>query len=124
MIIGGQIALGPTRLLRVCPEGTFIETSEDTSFFQISEMEYGRPIRIRSHDSQVDFPPAINLLLVSVDSTAKANFSVGLALDLQTSTSDSFEIGCRNPNLREIFEGWGDAPREALARLSPYEMIT
>jgi len=84
LILGGQIKGLPPRLFLIYPEGNFIEAQEDTPFFQIGETKYGRPILVRAQDSEMSFEDAVKLLLVSFDSTIKANLSVGLPLDLMT----------------------------------------
>src|SRR5690606_16675950 len=82
MILAGQIKGMEPRLFLIYPEGNFIEASWDTPFFQIGETKYGRPILIRGYDRAMSFEDAVKLLMVSFDSTLKANLSVGLPLDL------------------------------------------
>jgi len=92
LILGGQIAGMPPRLFLIYPEGNFIEAQDDTPFFQIGETKYGRPILVRAQDPEMSFEDAVRLLLVSFDSTIKANLSVGLPLDLTTYETDSHAI--------------------------------
>ncbi|MFD0978841.1 peptidase [Tropicimonas aquimaris] len=128
IIVGGQIDPGPPRLFMIYSEGNFIEASEDTPFFQIGETKYGRPMLLRGFSEDLTFPDAIKLLLVSFDSTLKANLSVGMPFDLQTYVADSYQIGHEdritrdNPYYNEISEGWGRALRDALGQLPPYDM--
>ena len=128
MIVGGQIRPGPPRLFLVYPEGNFIEASGDTPFFQIGETKYGRPILVRAYDPAMPFAEAVKLLLVSFDSTIKANLSVGMPIDLQIYAADSFR---RGPEARieaddayfaAISGGWGEALRDAFARLPPFDL--
>ena len=70
------------RLFMIYPEGNFIESSDDTPFFQIGETKYGKPIIVRAYDRTMSFAETVKLLLVSFDSTLKSNLSVGLPLDL------------------------------------------
>lgn len=127
LILGGQIDPGPTRLFMIYPEGNFIEASDDTPFFQIGETKYGRPILIRAYDPDMDFPEAIKLLLVSFDSTVKANLSVGLPFDVQTYAADSLDYGfqtrieANDPYFHLISDGWGDALRDAFASLPRFD---
>jgi len=93
LILGGQIKGLPPRLFLIYPEGNFIEAQEDTPFFQIGETKYGRPILVRAQDAEMSFEDAVKLLLVSFDSTMKANLSVGLPLDLMTYETNSFKRG-------------------------------
>ena len=90
MIVAGQIAGMEPRLFMIYPEGNFIEASLETPFFQIGETKYGRPIIIRGHDRGMSLEDAVKLLVVSFDSTLKANLSVGLPLDLMVIGRDAF----------------------------------
>jgi putative proteasome-type protease len=128
MIVGGQIRPGPPRLFLVYPEGNFIEASEDTPFFQIGETKYGRPILVRAYDPDMAFDEAVKLLLVSFDSTMKANLSVGMPIDLQIYAADSYRRGretrieANDVYFSSLSEGWGEALREAFAGLPPYDL--
>ncbi len=127
MIIGGQIGGSDPRLFLVYPEGNFIEASAETPFFQIGETKYGRPILVRAYDPDMSFEDATKLLLVSFDSTIKANLSVGLPLDLQVYDRDSLAVGTHrrivqeDPYYQLISTGWGDALRSAFNSLPPFK---
>ena len=120
-ILGGQIKGGQSRLFYIYPEGNFIESSADTPFFQIGENKYGKPILVRAYQEQMSFEEAVKLLLVSFDSTLKANLSVGLPLDMQIYEADSFETGARrrfevtDPYYQTVSESWS-----ALEKLPPF----
>ena len=73
----------------IYPEGNFIEAGKGTPYFQIGETKYGRPILVRAYEPEMSFEAAVKLLLVSFDSTIKANLSVGLPLDMQLYETDS-----------------------------------
>ncbi|OWU83336.1 peptidase [Oceanicola sp. 22II-s10i] len=128
LIVGGQIHGGEPRLYLVYPEGNFIEASDDTPFFQIGETKYGRPIMIRAYDRQMSFEEAIKLLLVSFDSTIKANLSVALPLDWHVYEKDSCKTGRMgrierdDPYFEIVSNGWGGALRDAFAALPEFEM--
>lgn len=128
LILGGQIAGIGQRLFLIYPEGNFIEVSEDTPFFQIGETKYGRPILLRAYDPDMSFENAVKLLLVSFDSTLKANLSVGLPLDLQIVESDCFEpfhqrrIAADDPYYRVITTGWGEALKRTFHSLPDYQI--
>lgn len=123
VILGGQIAGGAPRLFLIYPEGNFIEASSDTPFFQIGETKYGRPILVRAYDRQMSFEDAIKLLMVSFDSTIKANLSVDLPLDVATYRADTllpghaFRIGRDDPYYQLISTSWSDALRAAFFSL-------
>jgi putative proteasome-type protease len=128
MIVGGQIGEGEPRLFLVYPEGNFIEASEDTPFFQIGETKYGRPILVRAFDPDMGFADAIKLLLVSFDSTIKANLSVGLPLDFQLYQAGSLtsapihRIERDDPYFQTISDGWGDALKLAFDSLPAFDL--
>lgn len=126
LIVGGQIAGGEPRLFMIYPEGNFIEAGEDTPFFQIGETKYGRPILVRAYDPGMSFADALKLLMVSFDSTIKANLTVGLPLDFQVYTAGSLEQGdilrveADDPYFRTVSDGWGDALKLAFDSLPKY----
>lgn len=126
-ILGGQIRGTEPRLFHIYPEGNFIETSEDTPFFQIGETKYGKPILVRAYDPAMTFAETAKLLLVSFDSTVKSNLSVGLPLDLLFYERDSFKVGYSkrirqdDPYYREISDGWSDALKSAFKRLPDFQ---
>jgi len=112
----------------VYPEGNFIEATGDTRFFQSGETKYGRPILVRAIDADMSFEDAVKLLMVSFDSTIKANMSVGLPLDLQIYAKDSYAVGHErrfkvdDPYYQAISSGWGEALKNALNALPDYEL--
>ena len=126
LILGGQIAGGPPRLFLIYPEGNFIETSEDTPFLQVGETKYGKPILVRAYDPDLDFEQAMRLLLVSFDSTVKANLSVAPPFDYHFYETDSLCSGQRgrikpdDPYYTLISEAWGQALKSALNSLPAY----
>lgn len=123
LILGGQIGDNPPRLFLIYPEGNFIEAGADTPFFQIGEIKYGRPILVRAYDADMSFDSALKLLMVSFDSTLKANLSVGAPLDYfcYETGSHKKEWGGRitldNPEFQKISMQWGDALKQALDTL-------
>lgn len=130
MIVAGQIKGMEPRLFLIYPEGNFIEASFDTPFFQIGETKYGRPILIRGYSRDMEFEAAIKLMMVSFDSTLKANLSVGLPLDLVVIERGNFEplherrIDGDDPYFKAISTGWGEALRQAFHSLPNYLMDT
>ena len=123
----GQIAGMPPRLFLIYPEGNFIEASAETPFLQIGETKYGKPILVRANDPTMTFEDAVTLLLVSFDSTIKANLSVGLPLDLQIVETDHLHMApqmrltAEHPGYQAVASQWGDALRSAFASLPPFE---
>jgi putative proteasome-type protease len=62
--------------------GNFIEATRETCYFQIGESKYGKPVLDRLIVPTTPLDAAAKCALVSMDSTLKANLSVGLPLDL------------------------------------------
>ncbi len=126
IIVAGQIRDMEPRLFLIYPEGNFIEASFDTPFFQIGETKYGRPILLRGYDQGMSFEEAVKLLMVSFDSTLKANLSVGLPLDMLVIPRDSFvplydrRIEKDDPYFRSISNGWGEALKQAFHALPDF----
>ena len=126
IIVAGQIRDMEPRLFMIYPEGNFIEASYDTPFFQIGETKYGRPIILRGYDRAMTFEDAVKLLMVSFDSTLKANLSVGLPLDLLVVEKDGFaplhtrRISAADPYFQKISSGWGEALKQAFHSLPDY----
>jgi putative proteasome-type protease len=126
LILAGQIKGMEPRLFLIYPEGNFIEASWDTPFFQIGETKYGRPILIRGYDRNLSCEDAVKLLMVSFDSTLKANLSVGLPLDLMVIGRDTFapthqrRIEASDPYFQSVSAGWSDALRTAFHSLPDY----
>tara|TARA_R110002020_G_scaffold67179_12_gene176567 strand:- start:15088 stop:15822 length:735 start_codon:yes stop_codon:yes gene_type:complete len=127
VIVGGQIKGGAPTLFLIYPEGNFIEVTDDAPFFQIGEAKYGKPILVRAYERDMSFEDAIKLLMVSFDSTIKANLSVGLPLDLQIYAKESFDVDdqprilASDPYYQAISQGWGEALRAALMHLPAYK---
>ncbi|QYJ06666.1 proteasome-type protease [Qipengyuania flava] len=127
IIVAGQIAGMEPRLFMVYPEGNFIEASQDTPFFQIGETKYGRPILIRGYDRTMSLEDAVKLVMVSFDSTLKANLSVGLPLDLQVIEREAFaasherRVTHEDPYFQAISSSWGDALKNAFHSLPDYQ---
>jgi len=125
-ILGGQIKGSPPRLFMIYPEGNFIESTDDTPFFQIGETKYGKPIIIRAYERTMSLAETVKLLLVSFDSTLKSNLSVGLPLDLLFYEKDAFKVSLRkrigqdDQYYRTISDGWSNALKTAFASLPDF----
>jgi putative proteasome-type protease len=119
IIVAGQIAGEKMRMFHIYAAGNFIESTPDTPFFQIGEAKYGKPIldRVARYDTPLD--GAVKLALISMDSTLRSNFSVGLPADLLVYRRDTQEIAASeritedNPYFRSIRERWSEALRAA-----------
>lgn len=128
LILGGQIKGAPPRLFMIYPEGNFVEAGDDTPFFQIGETKYGKPILVRAYDPAMSFEDAVKLLMLSFDSTIKANLSVGLPLDLHLYETESFQTGIRrrikpgDAYFETLSSGWGEALKDAVQSMPPYTL--
>jgi putative proteasome-type protease len=130
MILGGQIKGSAPRLFLIYPEGNFIEAGGDTPFFQIGEAKYGKPILVRAYDPDMSFEDAVKLLMVSFDSTVKANLSVGLPFDVQVYETDTLKSGTSqrieadDDYFASISSGWGEALKDAFNSLPNFKFDT
>jgi putative proteasome-type protease len=130
MILGGQIKGSAPRLFLIYPEGNFIEAGGDTPFFQIGEAKYGKPILVRAYDPDMSFEDAVKLLMVSFDSTVKANLSVGLPFDVQVYETDTLTSGTSqrieadDDYFASISSGWGEALKDAFNSLPDFKFDT
>ncbi len=125
-ILGGQIVGEPPRLFQIYQEGNFIEATKDTSYFQIGEHKYGKPILDRVANPEMRMGNAAKLILISFDSTLRSNLSVGMPIDLLIYRKDELKVGeqrrieDRDPYFRKISAGWSQALRNAFAHIDEY----
>ena len=123
LIVGGQIRGEPQRLFHIYPEGNFIETSEETPYFQLGESKYGKPILDRVVTTGTPQKEAAKCVLISFDSTIKSNISVGLPIDLLWYPSNSLRIGVQqrirdgDPYFSMLRQRWGGGLRRVFGEL-------
>jgi len=123
LTLGGQIKGEAPRLFSIYAAGNFIEATTDTTYFQIGESKYGKPIidRVLRRTSRLN--EAMKCALVSMDSTIRSNLSVGLPLDLVIVKRDRFNVARHlsidsdNEYFRGIRGRWSEALREAFVQL-------
>ena len=122
-IVGGQIKGEPPRLFSIYSAGNFIEASPDTTYFQIGESKYGKPINDRVTRRSMPLSEAAKCALISMDSTIRSNLTVGPPLDLVIVRRDEYrvashmDIGPENKYFQMIRGAWGEALREAFSEL-------
>jgi putative proteasome-type protease len=122
-IVGGQINGEGPRLFHVYAAGNFIEATPDTTYFQIGESKYGKPIIDRVTRRSMPLSEAAKCALISMDSTIRSNLSVGPPLDLVVVRRDEYrvashvDIDADNRYFQMIRNGWGEALREAFSAL-------
>jgi putative proteasome-type protease len=123
LTLGGQIKGEGPRLFSIYNAGNFIEATSDTTYFQIGESKYGKPIIDRVLRRTSSLNEAVKCALVSMDSTIRSNLSVGLPLDLVIVRRDRFgvarhmSIDADNAYFQGIRSRWSEALREAFAQL-------
>ena len=122
-IVGGQIAGGRQRLFQIYNEGNFIESTEGSSYFQIGESKYGKPVIDRVIHPETSLLEATKCLLVSFDSTIRSNASVGLPIDLLVYHKDTLKVAFQrkivesDPYYNMVHEHWGSGLRKVFAEL-------
>jgi len=122
-IVGGQIRGEPPRLFQVYSAGNFIEATADTTYFQLGESKYGKPIIDRVTRRSMPLSEAAKCALISMDSTIRSNLTVGPPLDLVIVRRDEYrvashvDIGPDNKYFQMIRGAWGEALREAFSAL-------
>jgi len=130
IILAGQIEGRRMRMFQIYSAGNYIESSPDTPFFQIGETKYGKPIldRVAHYDTPLE--DGVKLALISMDSTLRSNFSVGLPMDLLVYRKDTQRIAAQerigddNAYFRGIRENWSNALRAAYRDLPPPPWIS
>ena len=128
LILGGQVKGEIPKMFLIYPQGNFIESSSDNPFFQIGETKYGKPILVRAYDPSLSFEETIKLMLLSFDSTLKANLSVGLPLDFQIYEKDEFITGAHgrfqngDQYFADVSSGWSLALKSAFKAMPNLNM--
>jgi putative proteasome-type protease len=123
LILGGQIRGEAPRLFSLYAAGNFIEATAETTYFQIGESKYGKPILDRVIRRSSSLSEGAKCALVSMDSTIRSNLAVGLPLDLVIVKRDQLAIArhasieADNAYFRSLRNLWSEALREAFARL-------
>lgn len=124
-IIGGQIADSKPSIYLVYPQGNHITTSKDTTFLQIGESKYGKPIldRILSPGSSLE--TASLCALVSMDSTMRSNLTVGPPIEVMVYEKDSlvlnryYRFEDDSDYLRQLKKSWDSNLKDAFSNLPP-----
>jgi putative proteasome-type protease len=123
LTLGGQIRGEAPRLFSIYSAGNFIEATPETSYFQIGESKYGKPIIDRVVRRSSSLNEAAKAALVSMDSTMRSNLSVGPPLDLVIVKRDAFEVARHisiddgDPYFTSIRRRWSEALREVFTQL-------
>ena len=121
IIFGGQIKGEACRMFQIYSAGNFIESQNESVYFQIGESKYGKPIIDRLINPETSLNEAAKCALVSMDSTLRSNISVGLPLDLllyeanTLSVSRFVTVDEKNQYFRMIRDTWGQQLKRVFA---------
>ncbi len=126
-IIGGEVAGAGHEVCLVYAQGNYISATPETPYLQIGETKYGKPIldRIIAADTTLD--DAARCALVSLDSTIRANISVGPPLDLAICVAGELRVSRRlslaadSPLYVGIKLGWNEGLKRAFLELPRFE---
>jgi putative proteasome-type protease len=123
ILLSGQIKGEAPRLFHIYSAGNFIESSDETPYFQIGETKYGKPIIDRVVNHKSDMMDAVKCVLISFDSTIRSNLSVAAPIDLMLYHTDSFNADSRQRITEKdeyyttIRQGWSDGLKKVFSAL-------
>jgi len=123
LLFGGQIKDGEPAIFLMYSAGNFIAAAHETSFLQIGESKYGKPILDRIITRNTSLEDAARCALVSMDSTIKSNATVGPPIEIMVYETDSYEsnhylrLDEDDDYLRSIRQSWNEAIQTAFAEL-------
>jgi putative proteasome-type protease len=126
-ILGGQIKGREPNIYLIYPQGNYISASENTPYLQVGETKYGKPILDRIITPATSLDDAARCALVSLDSTMRANISVGPPLELAIYEKDSLAFNHRlsltygTPLYTALQKSWNEGLRRAFNRLPRFE---
>ena len=126
-IVGGQILGGKPSLYQIYRAGNFISVSEETPYLQIGESKYGKPILDRILTPSTSLEDAARCTLVSMDSTMRANATVGPPVEVLVYEADTFEADHyiklveEDSYLLTLRRAWGEAILAAFIDLPLFE---
>lgn len=124
-IIGGQIAGSKPSIYLVYPQGNHITTSKDTTFLQVGESKYGKPILDRILSPASSLETAVLCGLVSMDSTMRSNLTVGPPIEVMIYESGSMVLNRYHrfeddsEYLRQLKRSWDSNLKDAFSKLPP-----
>ena len=124
-IIGGQISGNKPSAYLVYPQGNHITTSKDTTFLQVGESKYGKPILDRILSPSSTLETASLCALVSMDSTMRSNLTVGPPIEVMVYEKDSlvlnryYRFEDDSDYLRQLKKSWDSNLKDAFSKLPP-----
>lgn len=122
-LLGGQVAGNEHGVALVYPAGNHITTSTDTSYLQIGESKYGKPILDRIINPNTSLETAALCALVSMDSTMRSNLTVGPPIEVLLYHANSFVLHPYHrfeedsEFLRDLKKSWDSRLKEAFNQL-------
>lgn len=126
-IVGGQIRGSEASIYLIYSAGNYISVSEETSYLQIGESKYGKPILDRILGPGTGLEDAARCALVSMDSTISANATVGPPIEVLVYENDTFEsdhyikLAAEDSYLLSLRRGWSELIQEAFRELPLFE---
>lgn len=126
-ILGGQINGREPNVYLIYPQGNYIAASPETPYLQIGETKYGKPILDRIIRPDTSLEDASRCALVSIDSTMRANISVGPPVELAMYVADELELtrrlslGYSTPLFRILQRRWNQGLERAFDRLPRFD---
>ncbi len=122
-IVGGQTQFSKPAIHLIYPAGNFISASAETPYLQIGESKYGKPILDRILGPTTSLEDAARCALVSMDSTIRANATVGPPIEILVYEAGTFEsdhhikLAEHDPYLNAIRHAWNEALQSAFSGL-------
>ncbi|UCH52581.1 MAG: proteasome-type protease [Pseudomonadota bacterium] len=126
-ILGGQIHGRDPNIYMIYPQGNYISASNDKPYLQVGETKYGKPILDRIIRPNTSLEDAARCALVSIDSTMRANISVGPPVEVAIYQRDELELrrnvtlDYETPMFREMQKRWNEGLRRAFDRLPRFD---
>jgi putative proteasome-type protease len=127
-ILGGQIRGRAPAIFLIYPEGNYIRASKLTSFLQIGELKYGKPIMDRLIRSDLSLDDVARVALLSMDATMRSNATVGPPIEVLTYETDRFRVCSHmifdqdDEYLRVLRTAWQSYVEKAFSVLPPLPM--
>jgi putative proteasome-type protease len=126
-IVGGQVGVSMPSIYMIYAAGNFISDSDGTPYLQIGESKYGKPILDRILEPETNLEDAARCALVSMDSTMRANATVGPPVEVLIYERDTFEadhynkLGEEDSYLQTLRRAWGEAVQSAFGELPKFD---
>jgi putative proteasome-type protease len=129
-ILGGQVHGRDPNIYLIYPEGNYITASPETPYLQIGETKYGKPILDRIIRPETSLEDSARCALVSIDSTMRANISVGPPIELAIYQANKLSLDHRlsfdygTPFFSTLQKSWNKGLRRAFNQLPRFDWET